>query len=46
MLGSDFPYFQDELYTRIVTYVEKSGLPCATAEAILSGNAHRLYGKG
>ncbi|ARR54952.1 hydratase [Rhizorhabdus wittichii DC-6] len=46
MLGSDFPYFQDELYTRIVTYVEKSGLPGATAEAILSGNAHRLYGKG
>lgn len=46
MLGSDFPYFQDALYTRIVTYVEQSGLPHGVTEAILSGNARDLYKKG
>lgn len=45
MLGSDFPYFQDELYTRIVTYVEQSKLPAPVVQAILSDNAHRLYSK-
>jgi predicted TIM-barrel fold metal-dependent hydrolase len=43
ILGSDFPYFQDALYTRIITYVEKSGLSQRATEAILSDNAHRLY---
>ena len=43
MLGSDFPYFQDELYTRIVTYIEKAGLPAETAHAILERNAHALF---
>jgi predicted TIM-barrel fold metal-dependent hydrolase len=43
LLGSDFPYFQDELYTRIVTYIEESKLPRETCEAILSGNVRRLY---
>lgn len=45
MLGSDFPYFQDALYTRIATYVEQSKLPPHAIEAILSGNAHRLFAK-
>ncbi|KRB48870.1 MAG: amidohydrolase family protein [Pseudomonadota bacterium] len=44
ILGSDFPYFQDELYTRIVTYVEGAGLPAPVSKAILEDNAHRLYG--
>jgi aminocarboxymuconate-semialdehyde decarboxylase len=42
VLGSDFPYFQDELYTRIVTYVENSGLPAEAIAAILDHNPHHL----
>lgn len=45
ILGSDFPYFQDELYTRIVTYIEDAGLPAPVSQAILTDNAHRLYGQ-
>ena len=43
ILGSDFPYFQDALYTRIVGYIEKSGLPPEMTRAIIDQNAHRLY---
>ena len=44
MLGSDFPYFQDEKYTRAVEYVKSSGLDVDQVEAILSGNAIEFYG--
>ncbi|MEW6862395.1 amidohydrolase family protein [Trueperella pyogenes] len=37
LLGSDHPYFQDELYTRAVTYVRDAGLPEEEVAAILSG---------
>ncbi len=43
MLGSDFPYFQDTKYTRAVTYIRNSGLPPKVIEAILEGNARRLF---
>jgi predicted TIM-barrel fold metal-dependent hydrolase len=46
ILGSDFPYFQDDLYTRVVTYIEKARLPAATAHAIIDENAHKLYALG
>ncbi len=46
LLGSDFPYFQDEKYTRAVSYVQKSGLSPDKVRAILSGNAAKLLGLG
>ncbi|WGX97099.1 amidohydrolase family protein [Nocardioides sp. L-11A] len=46
VLGSDFPYFQDDLYTRAVSYVEKSDLADDTVHGILDGNAVDLLGLG
>lgn len=43
VLGSDFPYFQDALYTRVVSYIEKSGLSPEIRRAIIDENAHHLY---
>ena len=47
MTGSDFPYFQDEKYTRAVTYVadlvDHGGDP-ARVRAIHTDNARALYG--
>lgn len=43
LLGSDFPYFQDEKYTRAVTYVKESGLGEIELDGILQGNALKLY---
>lgn len=43
MLGSDFPYFQDEKYTRAVTYIKESGLDETSIEGILQSNALKLY---
>lgn len=42
LLGSDYPYFQDELYTRAVTYVENARLSADNVERILSTNAASL----
>ena len=42
ILGSDYPYF-GPLYGRMVTYIEKAGLPPAVAHAIIDQNAARLY---
>lgn len=44
MLGSDFPYFRDDMYTRAVRYVEKAGLPAGQTRQILDENAPRLFG--
>lgn len=47
MAGSDFPYFQDEKYTRAVTYVEalrEHGIDAEQIDAILTRNAVELYG--
>lgn len=44
MMGSDFPYFQDEKYTRAVEYIVKAGFPEDITRQILYGNAERLYG--
>lgn len=43
MLGSDFPYFQDEKYTRAVKYIEESGIDAQHIDGILHGNAMHLY---
>ncbi len=43
MLGSDFPYFQDQKYQRAVEYIRTSGLDEHEIEAILSGNAIEFY---
>lgn len=41
-LGSDFPYFRDDLYTRAVTYVENAPIDDAAKRAILDENGARL----
>lgn len=43
LLGSDFPYFQNEKYTRAVTYIKNSRLSKIEIENILSNNAKKLY---
>ena len=42
ILGSDYPYF-GPLYPRMVSYIEKAGLPEDVARAIVDHNAARLY---
>lgn len=44
VLGSDFPYFQNDLYTRAVRYVEEADLSAGVTEAILDENAPVLLG--
>lgn len=43
MMGSDFPYFQDEKYTRAVTYIQDSGIDPAKVDGILYGNAVKFF---
>ncbi|OLT38166.1 hypothetical protein BJF79_05375 [Actinomadura sp. CNU-125] len=43
MLGSDFPFFRDDLYTRAVGYVEKAGLSPEQTRLILDDNAAQLF---
>lgn len=43
LLGSDFPYFQDDNYTRAVTYIQQAGLGESDQQAILKDNAYRLF---
>lgn len=45
IMGSDFPYFQDDKYTRAVTYIQNAGFDEATTENILRRNALKLLGK-
>lgn len=42
MLGSDFPYFQDDQYTRAVSYIQQAALDNDVQLAILKANAGRL----
>lgn len=44
LAGSDYPYFREELYVRAFDYIRTSRLSVADKGAILSGNAHRLFG--
>ena len=46
VLGSDFPYFQNDLYTRAKSYVEQSDLSPEDVSAILDRNAVDLLGFG
>ncbi|NRQ34535.1 amidohydrolase [Nonomuraea sp. NN258] len=43
MLGSDFPYFRDDLYTRAVRYIAEADLPSEQTRLILDDNAARLF---
>lgn len=43
VMGSDFPYFQNDKYTRAVTYVQNAGLDEQTTENILRNNALKLF---
>lgn len=43
VLGTDYPYWSGDAHTWAVRYVEESGLPPSTVEAILSGNASALF---
>lgn len=42
LLGSDFPYFQNDKYTRAVTYIKEAGLSDEVIESILVNNAWKL----
>lgn len=44
LLGTDSPYWQNELFQLAVTYVNKASLPPHEAEAILERNAQKLLG--
>lgn len=44
MMGSDFPYFQNDKYTRAADYIAQSGLSKTEKEQILFRNAEKLYG--
>lgn len=43
LAGSDHPYFQHDKYVRAFGYIRESALPARDIDAILSGNAARLY---
>ena len=43
LLGSDFPYFQNENYTRAVSYIKQSSLSEDEKENILRNNAMERY---
>lgn len=45
LLGSDFPYFQHEQYTRAVRYIQQADLPPHVQKAILQDNAEHLRPK-
>lgn len=45
LMGSDFPYFQNEKYKRAVDYIKDAHISSKEKEAILSENALRLYKK-
>lgn len=44
LMGSDFPYFKDEKYTRAAQYIRDAKLDDEVKEKILRSNAERLYG--
>jgi aminocarboxymuconate-semialdehyde decarboxylase len=44
ILGTDYPYQQDERYREAVSYVEEAGLAPDVAHRILDANAERLFG--
>ncbi|ADY27653.1 amidohydrolase 2 (plasmid) [Deinococcus proteolyticus MRP] len=46
VLGSDFPYFQGDKYTRAVTYIKDTKLAADVTDDILWRNAERLYQGG
>ncbi|MGV3273796.1 amidohydrolase family protein [Staphylococcus sp. 11261D007BR] len=43
MVGSDFPYFQDDKYKRSVDYIKNSGIDPDHVEGILRGNAIKFH---
>ena len=45
LAGSDFPYFQNQKYTRAFSYIRKAALSEEEQKAILETNAKALYGE-
>ncbi|EFY03715.1 amidohydrolase 2 [Streptococcus dysgalactiae subsp. dysgalactiae] len=45
LAGSDFPYFQNQKYTRAFSYIREANLTDNQKTAILETNAKALYGK-
>lgn len=43
MMGSEYPYFQDDKYTRAVEYIKDAGLTDAQVEGVLRENALNFY---
>ncbi|MDO4680501.1 MAG: hypothetical protein Q4A55_04435 [Aerococcus sp.] len=43
MMGSDFPYFQDEKYTRAASYITDTNLSSAEIAGILHENVKPLH---
>ncbi|MFF3256122.1 amidohydrolase family protein [Actinacidiphila glaucinigra] len=46
LLGSDFPYFQGDLYTRAVQYVIDAGLTPAQTRQVLEDNIQQVFKLG
>ncbi|BAH82529.1 amidohydrolase 2 [Streptococcus dysgalactiae subsp. equisimilis GGS_124] len=44
LAGSDFPYFQNQKYTRAFSYIREANLTDNQKTAILETNAKALYG--
>jgi aminocarboxymuconate-semialdehyde decarboxylase len=45
VLGSDYPYQQNEEYRNAVSYVLAAGIPASEANAILGSTAEKLIGR-
>lgn len=43
LLGSDFPYFQGDLYTRAVQYVVQAGLTAEQVRSVLEDNINQVF---
>ncbi|MFF4902687.1 amidohydrolase family protein [Streptomyces sp. NPDC001068] len=43
VLGSDYPYFQGDLYTRAVRYVSEADLPAEQVRAVLEDNVRAVF---
>lgn len=43
VFGTDYPFFRDDAYQWAADYIERSGLAAADVEAIMRGNALRLF---
>ncbi|MFF2550706.1 amidohydrolase family protein [Nocardia sp. NPDC058058] len=45
LLGTDFPYENDKVFVRAIDYISDPGIAPADSQAILEGNAERIFGR-